>query len=204
MILYLASSNPGKLREFRQAALAHGLEVEPAPNLETLPEPVEDGPTFAENARKKAEHYSRLVDGLVFADDSGLLVEALGGAPGVHSARFAGPRATDGTNNRKLLKMLRRAEEKNPRDRHARYVAVIVLARRGEILAEVEGSASGEILDKRRGTGGFGYDPYFHYSPLGKTFAELTPEEKFQVSHRGEAFRKLLAKLDELRQSGRI
>ncbi|PYV16191.1 MAG: non-canonical purine NTP pyrophosphatase, RdgB/HAM1 family [Acidobacteria bacterium] len=200
MRLYLASSNPRKLREFRQAARAHGLRVEPIPNLERLPEVVEDGSTFAENARKKAAQYSRYVEGLVFADDSGLCVEALGGAPGVRSARFAGERASDDANNRKLLKELRRVETstKSPRNRRARYVAVIVLARRGKILPEVEGSASGEIIDEPRGSGGFGYDPYFYYPPLGKTFAELTPEEKFQVSHRGEAFRKLFAELKRL------
>lgn len=204
MRLYLASSNPGKLHEFRQAARARGVEVLLVPNIESLPGVLEDAPTFAENARKKAVHYSRTVDGLVFADDSGISVEALGGAPGVHSARFAGERATDGANNRKLLKELRRIERKNPRNRCARYVAVIALARGGKILAEVEGSVAGEIIDKARGSGGFGYDPYFFFAPLGKTFAELTPDEKFQVSHRGEAFRKLLAELERMRASGKI
>ena len=230
--LFLASSNPGKLREFSGAAAARGIVVKPLPGMESLPHCVEDGRTFEENARKKALHYSAYVSGPVFADDSGISVDALRGAPGVLSARFAGPNATDVENNRKLLEELRsseaaaggltqsealrfggflapenrgaslsaslenrpnppRAEEQYSR-RAAHYVCVIALAQGGQILCITEGRADGVILDEPRGTGGFGYDPYFFYAPLGKTFAELTPEEKFAVSHRGEAFRKLL------------
>jgi XTP/dITP diphosphohydrolase len=229
--LYLASSNPGKLREFRTAAAARGIRVEPVPGIESLPACIENGRTFEENARKKALHYSAYVSGPVFADDSGISVDALGGAPGILSARFAGPGATDDQNNRKLLEELRRVEtagglaqsealrfggfpvpenrraslcasQENqaspPRlkeqhsGRAAHYACVITLAHRGRILCVSEGRADGVILDEPRGTGGFGYDPYFFYPPLGKTFAELKPEEKFAVSHRGKAFRQLL------------
>jgi len=206
--LYLASANPGKLREFRAAALDRGVLVESLPRIESLPPCIEDGRTFEENARKKALHYSAYVQGAVFADDSGICVDALGGAPGVFSARFAGPGATDDENNRKLLEELRRVDEElrhletmiedrseaeyKPIRRIAHYICAIALAQGGSILCVTEGKADGVILDEPRGTGGFGYDPYFFYPPLGRTFAELKPEEKFAVSHRGRAFRKLL------------
>lgn len=206
LILYLASANPGKLREFREAAGARGLVVEPVPGIRDLPHCSEDGATFEENARKKALHYSAFVEGLVFADDSGISVDALEGAPGVRSARFAAPDADDAQNNRKLLAELRRVEAASgategvsgltrsaaPTRRSAHYVCVIALAERGGILTTVEGRADGSIVDEPRGAGGFGYDPHFFYPPLGKTFAELTAEEKFAVSHRGAAFRRLL------------
>jgi len=195
--LYLASSNPGKLREFRKAAAARGIRVEPLPGIESLPICIEDGKTFEENARKKALHYSTYVSGPVLADDSGISVDALGGAPGIFSARFAGPDATDSENNRKLLEALHRVDEElrrteklidgvseaeyQPIRRIAHYVCVIAMAQGGRILCVTEGKADG-----------FGYDPYFYYPPLAKTFAELTAEEKFAVSHRGEAFRRLL------------
>lgn len=202
MVLYLASANPGKLREFREAAGARGAVVEPVPGIRHLPPCSEDGATFEENARKKALHYSAFVEGLVFADDSGISVDALGGAPGVRSARFAAPDADDTQNNRKLLAELRRVEAASgtsgqpqgaaPPGRSAHYVCVIALAQRGGILTTVEGRADGIIVDEPRGAGGFGYDPHFFYPPLAKTFAELTPQAKFAVSHRGAAFRRLL------------
>jgi XTP/dITP diphosphohydrolase len=218
--LYLASSNPGKLREFREAASARGIAVNPLPGIEDLPACIEDGRTFEENARKKALHYSAYVSGPIFADDSGISVDALRGAPGVLSARFARPDATDDENNRKLLQELRRLEtatssspvslraalvergippcvENQPSSRAAHYVCVIALAERGGILCVTEGRADGVILDEPRGTGGFGYDPHFFYAPLGKTFAELKSEEKFAVSHRGKAFRQLLDLLSQ-------
>ncbi len=150
---------------------------------------IEDGNSFEENARKKALHYSRHAPGLIFADDSGLSVDALGGAPGIFSARFAGPTADDARNNQKLLEELRGVPA---RDRSAHYVCVIALAEGGHLLTVVEGRANGFILDAPRGQGGFGYDPLFYFPPLHKTFAELITEEKFAVSHRGGAFRKLL------------
>jgi XTP/dITP diphosphohydrolase len=194
--LYLASSNPGKLREFSAAALARGIRVETLPGLKSLPACIEDGNSFEENARKKALHYSAFVSGAVFADDSGISVDALGGAPGIFSARFAGPDATDDENNRKLIEELGRVEsvrdaESRP-NRAAHYVCVIALAHSGRILGVTEGRADGVILDEPRGTGGFGYDPHFFCAPLGMTFAELQPGEKYAVSHRGKAFRQLL------------
>jgi XTP/dITP diphosphohydrolase len=198
LTLFLASANPGKLREFRAAAAARGIALEPVPAIESLPPCIEDGVTFEANARQKALHYSAYVEGPVFADDSGICVDALGGAPGIHSARWAGPAADDRANNQKLLAELRLLEadkgtaRRAPTSRAAHYVCVIVLAESGQIRAVVEGRADGIIANTPRGSGGFGYDPYFFYPPLGKTFAELTPEEKFAVSHRGEAFRKLL------------
>ncbi len=187
--LYLASSNSGKLREFREAALTQGVSVEPLPGIQSLPPSLEDGRTFEENARQKALHYSAYFEGLVFADDSGILVEALAGAPGVYSARFAGPGADDAANNEKLLAEMRRVQGVS---RRASYSCVIALAERGRILTVSEGRADGTILETPRGSDGFGYDPLFFYPPLSKTFAELSPKEKFAVSHRGEAFRKLL------------
>jgi XTP/dITP diphosphohydrolase len=190
--LYLATSNPGKQREFQEAAHGMGITVACVPNFQQLPPCVEDGATFEENARKKAQHYSQFCGGWVFADDSGISVDALGGAPGVHSARFAGPGATDEANNAKLLDLLRLYTATGERERTARYTCVIALAERGKVLAVTEGSATGVILPAPRGSGGFGYDPLFFYPPLGKTFAELGPGEKWAVSHRGIAFRRLV------------
>lgn len=201
MPLFLASANPGKLREFGTAASGRGILLKPVPHLENLPPCVEDGATFEENARQKALHYSRYVKGPVFADDSGLCVDALGGGPGIRSARFAGPDADDAANNQKLLEELRRLEAAGSgrqsqalgaTSRAAHYICIIALAEAGRILTITEGRADGFIIDQPRGTGGFGYDPFFFFPPLGKTFAELSPEQKFAVSHRGEAFRKLL------------
>jgi XTP/dITP diphosphohydrolase len=198
--VFLASANPGKVREFQSAAHAVGIKVKALPGYAQLPPCVEDGGTFEENARKKAIHYSSHTTELVFADDSGISVDALKGAPGIYSARYAGPDASDEANNQKLLAELRRSEndsageslEQVPARRAAHYVCVIVLARQGDILTVVEGRADGTIIDAPRGAGGFGYDPYFFFPPLGKTFAQLSAKEKFAVSHRGEAFRKLL------------
>jgi XTP/dITP diphosphohydrolase len=202
--LYLASSNPGKLREFREAAATRGVTLEALPDFAELTACAEDGTTFEENARKKAIYYSRNSPGWVFADDSGICVDALNGAPGVYSARFAGPQATDVQNNKRLLAEIHQVEAERraqaaiaPRthglfNRAAHYICVIALAEAGEVLTVVEGRADGLIIDEPRGAGGFGYDPYFFYPPLGKTFAEILPEEKFAVSHRGAAFRKLL------------
>jgi XTP/dITP diphosphohydrolase len=205
LILYFASTNPGKLAEFRHGTATIGVVVEPVPNIRALPACTEDGLTFEANARKKALHYSRHTDGLVFADDSGLCVEALGSAPGIYSARFAGPHANDKDNNRKLLHEMKGAvspvgmcaPRSAPVSRSAHFICVIALAERGRILTTVEGRADGIILETPRGENGFGYDPLFFFTPLNKTFSELNPEEKFRVSHRGEAFRKLLEYLKQ-------
>lgn len=189
MSLFLASANPGKLREFQQAARARGIELEPVPGIRELPPCVEDGATFEANARKKALHYSAYCEGAVVADDSGICVDALEGGPGVYSARYAGPSAGDAANNAKLIAELRGVPAP---ERTAHYICVIALARRGRVLVVTEGRADGLILQSPRGSGGFGYDPFFFHPPLGRTFAELNPDEKFAVSHRGKAFRKLL------------
>ena len=141
----------------------------------------------------KALHSSRLAEGLVFADDSGLVVPALGGAPGVHSARYAGPNATDAERVAKLLGELR---GKAGAERAAYFVCAIALAEKGRAIAIVTARVDGEILESPRGIGGFGYDPVFYFPALKKTFAELLPEEKNLYSHRGKAFRKLLTGLE--------
>jgi len=195
-LLYLASSNAGKLHEYRVLADAAGSDsavaLEPLSGFGSLPEFPEDAPTFAENALGKALYYSRGRNGLVFADDSGLVVPALGGAPGVHSARYAGPLATCAERIAKFLYELREAKGA---ERRARFVCAIALAERGRAAAVMTDRVDGEILEEPRGVGGFGYDPVFYFPPLTKAFAELTASEKNEHSHRGKAFRKLLALL---------
>jgi XTP/dITP diphosphohydrolase len=191
--LFLASSNPRKLAEFRALAASDApdarAEIELLPGFDSLPSFEEDAPTFAENAAGKALHFSRLGDGLVFADDSGLVVPALRGAPGVHSARYAGPNATDAERIAKLHGELR---TKEGTERAAYFVCAIALAQCGRAIAIVTARVDGEILESPRG---FGYDPVFYFPALKKTFAELLPEEKNECSHRGKAFRKILGSL---------
>ncbi|HKV63332.1 MAG TPA: RdgB/HAM1 family non-canonical purine NTP pyrophosphatase [Candidatus Acidoferrum sp.] len=197
--LFLASSNPGKLVEYRAlaatATTSLPVELELLPDFGTLPAFDEKAPTFAENAAGKALHYSRLRNGLVLADDSGLVVPALGGAPGVHSARYAGPQATSG---QKIEKLLGALQAKTGEGRSAYFVCAIALAELGQARAIVTGRVDGEILEAPRGTGGFGYDPVFYIPALGKTFAEIPSEEKNHCSHRGKAFRRLLAALSSM------
>jgi len=190
MKLYCATGNAGKLREFQQAA-AGRVELEPAPDFASIPACKESGRTFEENAVQKAVYYGRHIAGLLFAEDSGLEVEALGGAPGVYSARFSGLKASDESNNRLLLERLAGIP-----NRAARYVCVIALVEGGALLGTFRGEVEGEILEQPRGTGGFGYDPLFHYAAFGCTFAEVPAGRKFEVSHRGRAFGALLAWLE--------
>src|SRR5450432_934434 len=195
--ILVATSNPGKLRDFAGAAASYGIEVRAIPNFASLPAVVEDGATFEANAKKKAGEYSRAAPGeMVIADDSGLEVDALGGAPGVHSARYAADEphlaesnTDDVLNNAKLIREIRRVPTKS---RTGRFVCVIAAARDGRPLAVFEGKAEGMILDAPRGQNGFGYDPLFYFPAIDKTFAELSPEEKSMYSHRGAAFRKFL------------
>jgi XTP/dITP diphosphohydrolase len=197
--LYFASSNPGKLGEFR--ALAEGyasgehapVSVELLPRFESLPALEENAPTFGENALGKALYYSQLSDEILFADDSGLAVDALGGAPGVHSARYAGPRATSAQRIAKLLDELRGKAEA---ERAAYFCCVIAVIRKGLPVAIVSNRVDGVILEASRGSGGFGYDPVFYLPTLRKSFAELSATKKNQYSHRGKAFRRVLALLD--------
>src|SRR5262249_48052209 len=176
MIVYCGTSNRGKLREFQLAAPDFELRpVEAAP-------PEETGATFEENARIKALYYGSKTDGWVFADDSGLEVDVLGGAPGVQSARYAGPSATDQDNNDLLLSKLREIE-----NRSARFVCVIALVHDGKLVKTFRGSVEGRIIDTPRGSNGFGYDPLFFYEPFGCTFGEASDSQKMQVSHRAQA-----------------
>ena len=187
-----ATGNSGKLREFRVAA-AHctDIQIELLSGFAAIEPCLETGLTFEENAVLKARHYGRHAPGLLFADDSGLEVNALGGAPGVYSARFAGARATDAANNRVLLETLHGVQP-----RTARFVCVIALIENGSLRGVFRGEVEGFITDEPSGSEGFGYDPLFYYPPFGCTFGESTPEQKLSVSHRGQALR---AMLDSLR-----
>ena len=211
MRLYVATTNPGKLRDFAVAASAHGIAIEPLAGLRNIPPPPEDEPTFEGNARNKALYYSLRAPGMaVLADDSGLEVDALHGAPGVRSARYAaeGPAhpvfapglRQDALNNRRLIADLASVPDA---ERTARYHCVLALARDNRILLTAHGAVEGSILNQPRGTGGFGYDPLFFLPHLQRTMAELDLETKHPLSHRGRAFQSLLLKLQRLReQSG--
>jgi XTP/dITP diphosphohydrolase len=195
--ILVATSNPGKLRDFSGAAASYSVEIASIKNFSSLPPVVEDGTTFEANAGKKAEGYSNYAPGeIVIADDSGLEVDALDGAPGVHSARYAadaphlaGSNTDDDANNSKLIAALASVP---PEKRTGRFVCLIAAARDGKTLATFHGTAEGIILDRPRGSNGFGYDPLFYFPQIQKTFAELTAEEKARYSHRGAAFRKFL------------
>ncbi|MEO6911651.1 MAG: non-canonical purine NTP pyrophosphatase [Edaphobacter sp.] len=206
MTIYIASTNPGKLRDFA-AATTQQVSLTPLPGLKEIPAPAEDEATFEGNAELKAIYYSRHAPGaIVVADDSGLEVDALQGAPGVRSARyakdhhFAGPPSStpDERNNLYLLQSLQNVPET---DRGARYRCVIAAAHDGKILCTGTGSVEGQILDAPRGAGGFGYDPLFYVPERNKTMAELDISTKLAFSHRGRAFRALL---EALAQTGNM
>ena len=192
MIVRCATTNPGKLREF-QAAATGAIQIETLPGLREISPPEETGATFEANAAQKAIYYSRFTDELLFVDDSGLSVDALDGAPGVYSARYAGPDATDEANNRLVLERMRGAA-----NRSARFVCVIALAGRGELIRTFRAEAQGQLLDEPRGPNGFGYDPLFFYPPFGCSFGEVERERKQSVSHRGQALRALVKYLEQL------
>src|SRR5438270_1249236 len=191
--ILIATSNGGKLRDFAAAAAEHNLRIAPVPGFSSLPEVVEDGATFEANARKKAEHYSKFAPGqIVLADDSGLEVDALDGAPGVLSARYAAlgsgtaENASDAANNARLLNELTGVPDER---RTGRFVCVLAAARDGLTAATFRGEARGTLLHGPRGSGGFGYDPLFLFPLLGKSFAELSPVEHAVFIHRGHSFR---------------
>ena len=199
--LYAATTSQGKLRDFRAASAAHDIFIEPLPNLKAIPAPEEDGATFAANATLKAVYYSRFAPGeWVLADDSGLEVDALDGAPGVRSARYATDcgmvaseaDVTDALNNQTLLQKLTGVSYER---KTARYRCVLAVARDGVVLHTAEGSVEGLILEAGRGSGGFGYDPLFYLPELEQTMAEIDLETKHTLSHRGRAFATLLPKL---------
>jgi XTP/dITP diphosphohydrolase len=198
--VYVATTSKGKLRDFRTAAQAHSLNIQPLSMLEEIPAPEEDGATFAENAALKATYYSRFAPGaLVLADDSGLEVDALSGAPGVRSARFAAdaglvdsPDANDNTDVWNNILLLQRMAGVPAALRTARYRCVLAAARDGELYQTAEGAVEGTILEAPRGTGGFGYDPLFYLPELGKTMAEIDLDTKLSLSHRGRAIAALI------------
>lgn len=189
--LVIASNNPGKIREISEILAPLGIEIIPQSVL-AVPEAEEPHATFIENALAKARQAARLTGLPALADDSGICVDALGGAPGVISAHFAGEPRSEARNNRKLLEMLGAGE-----DRRAHYYCVMLLMCQGDdpqpLIAE--GEWRGEILHEPRGSGGFGYDPLFLDPALGRTGAELTPEQKNRVSHRGKALSALVGVL---------
>jgi len=187
--LFLASSNSGKLREYRELARNSPVELELIPDFSDIPAFDETAATFAENSAGKALHYSQFTPELVVADDSGLVVPALGGAPGVHSARYAGPNATDADRASKLLREL---EGKTGEERGARFVCVMAVAGQGRALAVVSDCAEGVVAGEPLGANGFGYDPIFCFPDGRRTYAEASAEEKNLASHRGKAFRKLI------------
>jgi XTP/dITP diphosphohydrolase len=202
-VVLVATSNAGKLRDFSGAAAPHGINITNIPNFSSLTPVVEDGDSFEENARKKAESYSLVAPGeLVLADDSGLEIDALGGAPGVHSARYAAPdlhnvepraaqnNTADEANNARVLRELQGVPEHR---RTARFVCVLAVACDGQTARSFRGTAEGMILEAPRGQQGFGYDPLFFFPQIGKTFAELSAIEKANYSHRGAAFREFLS-----------
>jgi XTP/dITP diphosphohydrolase len=192
--VYCATSNPGKLREF-EAALRNAVQCKPLRGLESIAPPEETGATFEENAILKALSYSKHCDEYLFVDDSGLAVDALGGAPGVYSARFAGANATDAANNALLLERMRGVA-----DRTARFICVVALARAGRLIQTFRGEVEGLLADAPRGANGFGYDPLFFYPPFNCTFGEAPLERKMQVSHRARALAQLRDYLEDLEE----
>jgi len=202
--LFAATTSQGKLRDFRAAAEAHGIDIQPLAGLDAIEAPEEDGATFADNAALKAVYYSRFAPGeLVLADDSGLEVDALDGAPGVRSARFAADAglvdspdaASDNTDVWNNMILLQRLAGVAAAVRTARYRCVLAAARDGQVLHTAEGAVEGLILEAPRGTGGFGYDPLFYLPALERTMAEIDLETKLGLSHRGRAIAALLPQL---------
>ncbi len=191
--LVLATRNQGKIEEFRQLFAGCGIEIKSVKDFGPIPPVSEDGETFEENAYKKAFHTARMLGCPALADDSGLKVEALGGAPGVKSARYAGEEATREDNNRKLLKIMRGVS-----NRKAAFECVLAIAVPAGPALIYEGRCEGEITHELQGTGGFGYDPLFYYPPLKKTFAQMSSVEKNLVSHRGKAMAELREEIEKV------
>jgi XTP/dITP diphosphohydrolase len=192
--VFLATKNPDKAAELGAILDPHGIGVVGPEVIRDLPSAVEDGATFRDNAVKKALHYSRYVDGLVLADDSGLEVDALGGRPGVRSARLGGPSASDADRVRLVLNQLEGVEWER---RRARFCCVIAVARTDDLLGTFDGQVEGRITFEPAGAAGFGYDPIFYYEPADMTFAAMAAEEKSQVSHRGQALERAVSWLTE-------
>ena len=193
MKLYCATTNPGKLREFRLIVEHFGrgrIEVESLANIKNIEAPEETGATFEANAALKAAYYSTFAPGPLFADDSGLAVDALDGAPGIYSARFAGEHAGDAANNQLLFDKMKDVE-----NRAARFVCAIALAESGAVQNVWRGEVEGRIIDDLRGAEGFGYDPLFYYEPFSATFGQVAAERKLLVSHRSKALELMIKQL---------
>jgi XTP/dITP diphosphohydrolase len=194
LIIVIATRNAGKTDEIRALLRDFPIEIRNLDDFGPIPEVVEDGATFEENAYKKASFTARVLGVPALADDSGLVVPALNGAPGVHSARYAGPDASDEERCAKLLEAM-----ENVSDRRAAFECVISIAVPGGAALTYESRCEGEVTRALHGTNGFGYDPVFRYPPLGKTFAELTRDEKSGVSHRGKALQEIREEFDKIR-----
>jgi XTP/dITP diphosphohydrolase len=191
--LVLATQNPGKTREIQELLKDFPVTIKNLDDFGPIPEVKEDGATFDDNAFKKASFTAKVLGLPALADDSGLEVEALGGAPGVHSARYAGPSATD---QERMAKLLREMERKT--NRAAAFMCVISIAVPSGVALTYEGRCEGLIAEAPAGENGFGYDPVFYYPPLKKTFAQLSAAEKNRVSHRGTALAELRAEFDKV------
>lgn len=208
-VIVVASGNPGKVREFSRYFHELGIEVRSLKHFDHLPDVVEDGDTFYENALKKAKTIANALGTVVLADDSGLEVDLLGGEPGVYSARYAGEPANDERNNRKLIQELKKlADSGNVKANvngdapailsSARFVCeLIVYDPHGDRVLHARGTWEGGIIEEPRGSQGFGYDPHFYVPELGVTAAELPPEQKNKISHRGQALAKLIRQWKE-------
>ncbi|MFQ6084436.1 MAG: RdgB/HAM1 family non-canonical purine NTP pyrophosphatase [Candidatus Aminicenantia bacterium] len=192
--LLLATTNPGKIKEIKKYLTSLPIEILALKEINFRENYLEKGSTFLENARGKAIFYSKHFGGLTLAEDSGLEIEKLKGAPGVYSARFAGEEGDDEKNIQKVLSLMRGVPQE---ERKARFVSTLILARQGKIIKEIVETVEGYILEEKKGNYGFGYDPIFYYSPLAKTFAQLLPEEKNKVSHRGKGLKRLREFLEE-------
>ena len=193
IMIVLATRNEGKVRELREMLKDFPVDLKSLNDFGPIPEVVEDGATFDDNAYKKASFTAKVLGIPAMADDSGLMVEALGGAPGIKSARYAGEDATDADNIRKLL-----SDMEGISDRRAAFECVISIAVPKGPALTYEARCDGEITNEPSGEEGFGYDPVFYYPPLKKTFANLTMEEKNQVSHRGKALKEVAEEFDKI------
>lgn len=193
--LVIATTNKDKVKEIKSILKGQGVKVLTPDKFGMPPEIVENGRTFEDNASKKARIISRFTGKLAIADDSGLMVDALGGRPGVRSSRFAGEKATYAGNNAKLLRLLKNVPAGK---RKARFVCVVAIAKAGKVLKTVKGMCSGKIAFKPSGKSGFGYDPVFIYPKYGRTFAELGPCIKNKISHRYRALEKAKKALKDL------
>ena len=191
--LVLATRNPGKTKEMGELLTGFPVVIKNLDDFGPIPEIEEDGSTFEENAYKKASFTAKVLGLPALADDSGLAVHALDGAPGIYSARYAGPGATDEENNTKLL-----ADMAGCADRSATFICVISIAVPCGVALTYEGRCEGTIANAPQGTDGFGYDPLFYYPPMGKSFAELSPGEKNAVSHRGKALSEVRVEFDKV------